>query len=66
MGARGVLVKRGYGLGELAYHAPRWPRQPDIVAEHLLEAVGRIDPGRGGGGRMKRAAPASVGERLLA
>ena len=42
VGARGVLVKSGYGLGELAYHAPRWSRQPDLVAEHLLEAVERI------------------------
>jgi D-glycero-D-manno-heptose 1,7-bisphosphate phosphatase len=42
VGARGALVKSGYGLGELAYHAPARPRQPDLVAEHLLEAVGRI------------------------
>ena len=42
VGARAVLVKSGYGLGELTYHAPGWPRQPDLVAEHLLEAVGRI------------------------
>ena len=39
VGARGVLVKTGYGLGELSHRAPRWPRQPDLVAEHLLEAV---------------------------
>ena len=45
VGARGALVKSGYGLGELAYHAPQWPRQPDLTAEHLLEAVRRItDP----------------------
>jgi hypothetical protein len=37
-----VFVKSGYGLGELTYHAPTWPRQPDIVAEHLLEAVETI------------------------
>ena len=42
VGARGVLVKSGYGLGELTYHAPSWPRPPDLVAEDLLEAVGRI------------------------
>lgn len=41
-GARGALVKSGYGLGEWVHHAPRWPRQPDLVAEHLLEAVERI------------------------
>ena len=42
VGAKGVLVRSGYGLGELTYHAPGWRRQPDIVAEHLLEAVTRI------------------------
>ena len=42
MGARGALVKSGYGLGELTYLAPGWPRQPDLVAENLLEAVERI------------------------
>jgi len=41
VGARGVLVKTGYGLGELTYHASGWPRQPDIVAAHVLEAVTR-------------------------
>jgi D-glycero-D-manno-heptose 1,7-bisphosphate phosphatase len=40
--ARGALVKSGYGLGELVHHAPRWRRPPDLVAEHLLEAVERI------------------------
>jgi D-glycero-D-manno-heptose 1,7-bisphosphate phosphatase len=42
VGARGALVKSGYGRGELAHHAPSWPRPPDLVAEHLLEAVERI------------------------
>jgi D-glycero-D-manno-heptose 1,7-bisphosphate phosphatase len=42
VGAKGVLVKSGYGLGELVWHAPSWPRQPDIVAEDLLEAVSRV------------------------
>jgi D-glycero-D-manno-heptose 1,7-bisphosphate phosphatase len=41
-GARGALVKTGYGLGELAHLAPAWPRQPDLVADHLLDAVSRI------------------------
>jgi hypothetical protein len=49
VGARAVLVKSGYGRGELAYHAPSWPRQPDLVAENLLEAVSRIlDEAEGG------------------
>jgi len=42
VGARGALVKTGYGLGELTYNGPSWPRRPDIVAEHLLEAVQQI------------------------
>ncbi len=41
-GARAALVKSGYGLGELLYHAPAWARPPDLVAEDLLEAVERI------------------------
>ncbi|HXK10847.1 MAG TPA: HAD family hydrolase [Vicinamibacteria bacterium] len=42
VGARGALVKSGYGLGELTYLRPGWTRQPDLVAENLLEAVERI------------------------
>jgi D-glycero-D-manno-heptose 1,7-bisphosphate phosphatase len=41
-GARAALVKTGYGLGELTYHAPSWSRPPDLVAENLLEAVEAI------------------------
>ena len=47
VGARAALVKTGYGLGELTYNAPSWPRAPDLVAEHLLEAVQRIVAERG-------------------
>ena len=42
VGARGALVKSGYGLGELTYLAPGWGRPPDLVAGNLLEAVERI------------------------
>jgi D-glycero-D-manno-heptose 1,7-bisphosphate phosphatase len=42
VGARAALVKTGYGLGELTHLAPRWPRQPELVADHLLDAVSRI------------------------
>jgi D-glycero-D-manno-heptose 1,7-bisphosphate phosphatase len=42
VGCRSALVKSGYGLGELEHHGPSWPRPPDLVAEHLLEAVERI------------------------
>jgi D-glycero-D-manno-heptose 1,7-bisphosphate phosphatase len=42
VGARGVLVRTGYGAGELVHQAPRWQRPPDMVAAHALEAVERI------------------------
>jgi D-glycero-D-manno-heptose 1,7-bisphosphate phosphatase len=38
-GARGILVRTGYGEGELAWHAAQWPRQPDFVAEDLTGAT---------------------------
>jgi D-glycero-D-manno-heptose 1,7-bisphosphate phosphatase len=50
VGARGALVKSGYGLGELVYHVPRAKRAPDLVAEHLLDAVARIVDAAGPGG----------------
>ena len=49
-GAKAALVKSGYGLGELQHHASRWSRPPDLVAEHLLEAVERILASPGGAG----------------
>ena len=42
VGATAVMVKTGYGRGELEHQAPAWPRPPDIVADHLLDAVVRI------------------------
>lgn len=42
VGARAALVKTGYGLGELAWWGPSWPRQPDLVAENVFAAVERI------------------------
>jgi D-glycero-D-manno-heptose 1,7-bisphosphate phosphatase len=42
VGARGALVRTGYGLGELEHNRSSWSRQPDLVADHLLEAVDRI------------------------
>ena len=37
--ARGILVRTGYGEGELAWHAAKWPSQPDFVARDLSEAT---------------------------
>ena len=39
VGARGVMVMTGFGRGEYETERQRWPRQPDHVAEDLLEAV---------------------------
>jgi D-glycero-D-manno-heptose 1,7-bisphosphate phosphatase len=49
VGARGALVRSGYGLGELCYDAPRSDRQPDLVADTLLDAVLAILDGDGRG-----------------
>jgi D-glycero-D-manno-heptose 1,7-bisphosphate phosphatase len=37
--ARSILVRSGYGEGELAWHAASWPVQPDFVAEDLTQAA---------------------------
>jgi len=37
--ARGILVRTGYGEGELAWHSAKWPTQPDFVAEDLSKAA---------------------------
>lgn len=39
LGMRGVLVKTGYGLGELEQWGESWDDRPDAVAEDLLGAV---------------------------
>lgn len=38
-GLKGILVKTGYGLGDLKYVVPVSPYQPFHVAEDLLDAV---------------------------
>ena len=38
-GMHGILVKTGYGLGEIDYVLPHQPAQPAHIAEDLLEAV---------------------------
>ena len=37
--ARSVLVRTGYGEGELAWHAANWPIQPGYIAPTLTEAA---------------------------
>jgi D-glycero-D-manno-heptose 1,7-bisphosphate phosphatase len=38
-GARGVLVRTGYGEGEVLWNAKKWPVQPDFVAADLADVV---------------------------
>jgi D-glycero-D-manno-heptose 1,7-bisphosphate phosphatase len=39
VGALGLLVKSGFGRGDLEYHGAEWPRQPDAIVEDLAEAT---------------------------
>jgi D-glycero-D-manno-heptose 1,7-bisphosphate phosphatase len=39
LGATGILVRTGYGLGEETYRQEFWPVQPDFIADDLLAAV---------------------------
>jgi D-glycero-D-manno-heptose 1,7-bisphosphate phosphatase len=39
VGARGVMVRTGYGAGELQWHMGEWPTPPDFVADDLAAAV---------------------------
>jgi D-glycero-D-manno-heptose 1,7-bisphosphate phosphatase len=38
-GCKSVLVRTGFGEGELVWHAAKWPHQPDFVAKDLSQAV---------------------------
>lgn len=38
-GARSILVRTGYGAGELAWHAGTWAVQPERIADTLADAV---------------------------
>lgn len=48
VGARGVLVLTGYGLGELTYQRQDWKEQPDFIAEDLVQAAEWILADEGG------------------
>ena len=47
-GLKGVLVKTGYGLGEIEYILPRKTAKPSHIAEDLLDAVRWIMTGGDG------------------
>ncbi len=38
-GARSILVRTGYGEGEILYHLARWRVRPDFIAPDLGDAV---------------------------
>jgi D-glycero-D-manno-heptose 1,7-bisphosphate phosphatase len=39
VGARAILVRSGYGEGEVRWHSAKWLVAPDFVAENLAEAT---------------------------
>lgn len=39
VGARGILVRTGYGEGEIQWHAAKWPAPPDFIAADLAAAA---------------------------
>jgi D-glycero-D-manno-heptose 1,7-bisphosphate phosphatase len=39
VGARAILVRTGYGAGEIQWHATKWVAQPDFIADDLSSAV---------------------------
>lgn len=41
-GAAGVLVRTGYGAGELQWHRAKWPKSPDAIADDLGAAAAWI------------------------
>ena len=39
VGARGALVKTGFGAGTLEFESEGWSREPDLVADNAFRAV---------------------------
>ena len=37
--AKAILVRTGYGAGEVEWHSAKWPSPPDCIAEDLPAAV---------------------------
>ena len=44
-GARGILLRTGYGLGQIAYQRDRWRVEPDAICDDLLGAASAIATG---------------------
>jgi D-glycero-D-manno-heptose 1,7-bisphosphate phosphatase len=39
VGSRAILVRTGYGEGEIQWHSAKWPAPPDFIAENLADAA---------------------------
>ncbi|HEY4817178.1 MAG TPA: HAD family hydrolase [Candidatus Acidoferrum sp.] len=39
VGARAILVRTGYGEGEIQWHSAKWPAPPDFIADDLAAAA---------------------------
>jgi len=39
VGARAIMVRTGYGEGEIQWHSANWPAPPDFIAENLAGAA---------------------------
>jgi D-glycero-D-manno-heptose 1,7-bisphosphate phosphatase len=39
VGARAILVRTGYGEGEIQWHSANWPAPPDFIADDLVSAA---------------------------
>jgi D-glycero-D-manno-heptose 1,7-bisphosphate phosphatase len=39
VGARAIMVRSGYGEGEIQWHSIKWPEPPDFIAENLSVAA---------------------------
>ena len=39
VGARAIMVRTGYGEGEIQWHSATWPAPPDFIAENLADAA---------------------------
>jgi D-glycero-D-manno-heptose 1,7-bisphosphate phosphatase len=37
--ARAILVRTGYGEGEIQWHSAKWPAPPDFIADNLVGAA---------------------------
>lgn len=42
VGARGILLRTGYGRGQIEYQRHRWRVEPDLICDDLLDAARAI------------------------